>query len=71
MDDRYKRLNSATGEPFLAGYQDETGRIFLRYLNKQGNDGYYLEERKKDINSFKNKARELKINYDLNQQSNQ
>ena len=38
MDDRYKRLNSATGEPFQAGYQDETGRIFLRYLNKQGND---------------------------------
>ena len=44
MDDRYKRLNSATGDPFQAGYQDETGRIFLRYLNKQGNDGYYLEE---------------------------
>ena len=43
MDDRYKRLNSATGEPFQAGYQDESGRVFLRYLNKQGNDGYYLE----------------------------
>ena len=52
MEDSYKRENSATGEPFLAGYQDETGRIFLRYLNKQGNDGYYLEEWKKDINSF-------------------
>ena len=71
MDDRYKRLNSATGEPFQAGYQDETGRIFLRYLNKQGNDGYYLEEWKKDINSFIKKADELNISYDLNQQLNQ
>ena len=71
MDDRYKRLNRATGEPFQAGYQDENCRIFLRYLNKQGNDGYYLEEWKKDIKSFKDKARELNINYDLNQQSNQ
>ena len=70
MDDRFKRLNSATGEPFQAGYQDETGRIFLRYLNKQGNDGYYLEEWKKDINSFINKADELNISYDLNQQLN-
>ena len=71
MDDRYKRLNSSTGEPFQAGYQDETGRIFLRDLNKQGNDGYYLEEWKKDINTFINKADELNISYDLNQQLNQ
>ena len=71
MDDRYKRLNSATGKPFQAGYKDETGRIFLRYLNKQGNDGYYLEEWKKDINTFINKADELNISYDLNQQLNQ
>lgn len=71
MDDRYKRLNIATGEPFQAGYKDENGRIFLRYLTKQGNDGYYLEEWKKDINSFIDKADELNINYDLNQQLNQ
>ena len=71
MDERYKRLNRATGEPFHAGYKDENGRIFLRYLTKQGNDGYYLEEWKKDINSFIDKADELNINYDLNQQSNQ
>jgi len=71
MDDRYKRLNRVTGEPFYAGYQDESGRIFLRYLSKQGNDGYYLEEWKKNINSFIAKADELNINYDLNQQSNQ
>ena len=49
MDDRYKRLNRVTGEPFCAGYQDEDGRIFLRYLSKQGNDGYYLEEWKKTL----------------------
>ena len=40
MDDSYKRLNSATGEPFQAGFQDETGRIFnwdLRCgVNKNG-----------------------------------
>ena len=52
MDDRYKRVNRATGKPFHAGYQDEDGRIFLRYLSKQGNDGYYFEEWKKDFNSF-------------------
>ena len=71
MDNRYKRLNRVTGEPFRAGYQDESGRIFLRYLSKQGNDGYYLEEWKKDINTFINKADELNISYDLNQQLNQ
>jgi len=71
MDERYKRLNRVTGEPFCAGYQDEDGRIFLRYLSKQGNDGYYLEEWKKDIKSFIEKAEELNINYDLNQRLNQ
>jgi len=24
--------------------------VFVRYLNKQGNDGYYFEEWKKDTN---------------------
>ena len=38
---------------------------------KQGNDGYYLEEWKKDIKSFIAKAEELNINYDLNQLLNQ
>jgi len=27
-----------------------TEEVFVRYLNKQGNDGYYFEEWKKDIN---------------------
>ena len=70
MDDRYKRVNRLTGEPFHAGYQDEDGRIFLRYLRKQGNDGYYLEEWKKDIKNFKDKAKVLNIYYDLIHQSN-
>lgn len=52
MDDRYKRLNQDTGKPFNEGYQDENGRYFIRYLNKQGNDGYYFEEWAKDKNTF-------------------
>lgn len=52
MDDRYKRLNQETGKPFHEGYQDENGRYFIRYLNKQGNDGYYFEEWAKDKNAF-------------------
>ena len=68
MDDRYKRLNRENGKPFYPGYKDENGRFFLRYLEKQGNDGYYLEEWKKDSKSFLDKANELNINYDLDQQ---
>tara|TARA_Y100000768_G_scaffold352586_1_gene304295 strand:- start:222 stop:401 length:180 start_codon:yes stop_codon:yes gene_type:complete len=52
MDDRYKRLNKDTGEPYNEGYQDENGRLFVRYLNKQGNDGYYFEEWAKDKDAF-------------------
>ena len=52
MDDRFKRLNTLTGELFEPGFKDENGRFFLRYLKKQGNDGYYLEEWKKDYKSF-------------------
>ena len=43
MEDRFKRPNRSTGKPFEAGFQDEDGRVFLRYINKHGNDGYYLE----------------------------
>ena len=49
MDDRYKRLNSATGEPFQAGYQDETGRIFLRYLINKVMMGIILKNGKKTL----------------------
>ena len=52
MDDRYKRLNKNTGEPYEEGFQDENGRFFVRYLNKQGNDGYYFEEWAKDKDAF-------------------
>jgi hypothetical protein len=49
MDDRFKRLNTLTGKLFEPGFKDENGRFFLRYLKKQGNDGYYLEEWKKTL----------------------
>ena len=64
MDDQFKRPNKLTGKPFKPGYKDEDGRVFLRYLNKHGNDGYYLEEWKKDMDSFLKKAKQLDINHD-------
>tara|TARA_Y100000817_G_C16736560_1_gene490449 strand:- start:546 stop:770 length:225 start_codon:yes stop_codon:yes gene_type:complete len=71
MDNRFKRLNRITGKLFEPGFKDENGRFFLRYLKKQGNDGYYLEEWKKDFDTFVKKAEELNINYDSNLQSHQ
>ena len=50
LDDKYKRPNQETGKPFEEGFVDVSGRVFVRYLNKQGNDGYYFEEWKKDTN---------------------
>ena len=35
--------------------KDEDGRFFVKYLNKQGNDGYYYEEWAKDKEAFLNK----------------
>mgnify|MGYP003322911093 FL=1 len=52
MDVRYKRINKDTGKPFHEGYQDENGRFFIIYLNKQGNDGYYFEEWAKNEDAF-------------------
>ena len=68
MNNSYKRINIETGKPFETGFEDENGRFFLRYLSKHGNDGYLLEEWKKDLESFMIKAKELNINFDLNQQ---
>ena len=68
MNNNYKRINIETGKPFEPGFEDENGRFFLRYLSKHGNDGYLLEEWKKDLESFMIKAKELNINFDLNQQ---
>ena len=50
--DEFKRINRSTGKPFTQGYQDENGRIFYSYVNKIGNDGWYLEEWKKDKEAF-------------------
>ena len=32
--------------------KDEDGRFFVKYVNKQGNDGYYYEEWAKDKETF-------------------
>jgi len=63
-DNKFKRPNKHTGKPFEPGFEDEDGRVFLRYLNKHGKDGYYLEEWKKDMDSFLKKAKQLDINHD-------
>ena len=41
---------------------DENGRIFYSYVNKIGNDGWYLEEWKKDMESFKAKKSQERNN---------
>jgi len=41
--DIHKRINKTTGKPFKKGDVDISGRIFKKYHNKIGNDGYYLE----------------------------
>tara|TARA_B100001029_G_C14989003_1_gene410832 strand:+ start:79 stop:273 length:195 start_codon:yes stop_codon:yes gene_type:complete len=64
MDKRFKRPNKLTGKPFEKGFQDDSGRVFLRYINKHGNDGYYLEEWKKDMDSYLKKLKELNANSD-------
>ena len=64
MDERFKRPNKLTGKPFEKGFQDDSGRVFLRYINKHGNDGYYLEEWKKDMDSYLKKLKELNTNSD-------
>ena len=48
MEDHFKRPNKLTGIPYESGFKDEDGRFFVKYLNKQGNDGYYFEEWAKD-----------------------
>ena len=44
MEDHFKRPNKLTGMPYETGFEDEDGRFFVKYLSKQGNDGYYFEE---------------------------
>ena len=64
MDEQFKRPNKLTGKPFEPGFQDETGRVFLRYLKKQGNDGYFLEEWKKNIEDYQKKIKKLEASSD-------
>ena len=64
MDNQFKRPNKLTGKPYEPGFEDASGRIFLRYINKHGNDGYYLEEWKKDMDSYLKKVNELNTNPD-------
>ena len=52
MKEHFKRPNKCTGKPYELGFEDEDGRYFIRYLNKQGNDGYYFEEWAKDKDAY-------------------
>ena len=47
MEEHFKRPNKLTGEPYVSGFTDEDGRVFIRYLNKQGNDGFILKSGQK------------------------
>ena len=52
MEEHFKRPNKHTGEAYVSGFTDEDGRVFVRYLNKQGNDGFYFEEWAKDKDAY-------------------
>ena len=64
LKEENKRLNLITGKPFEQGFVDENGRVFYAYVNKIGNDGYYLEEWKKDMASYLKKVDELNTSPD-------
>ena len=57
LKEENKRLNLITGKPFEQGNVDENGRVFYAYVNKIGNDGWYLEEWKKDMEAYNSKKR--------------
>ena len=57
LKEENKRLNLMTGKPFEQGFVDENGRVFYAYVNKIGNDGWYLEEWKKDMEAYNSKKR--------------
>ena len=57
LKEEFKRLNSETGKPFEQGFVDENGRVFYSYVNKISNDGWYLEEWKRDMTDFDFKKR--------------
>ena len=62
LKEENKRLNLITGKPFEQGFVDENGRVFYAYVNKIGNDGWYLEEWKKDMEAYNSKKRREKSN---------
>ena len=49
MEDQFKRPNKLTGMPYESGFKDEDGRLFVKYLNKQGN---YFEEWARDTETY-------------------
>ena len=51
MEDHFKRPNKLTGMPYESGFEED-GRFFVKYLNKQGNDGYYYEEWARDKKTY-------------------
>lgn len=55
MREEHKRPNPKTGQPFEKGFTDENGRVFFSYVGRIGNDGWYLEEWKKDMASYEAK----------------
>ena len=57
LKEENKRLNLITGKPFEQGFVDENGRVFYAYVNKIGNDGWYLEDWKKDMEAYNSKKR--------------
>ena len=57
LKEENKRLNLITGKPFEQGFVDENVRVFYAYVNKIGNDGWYLEEWKKDMEAYNSKKR--------------
>ena len=57
-----KRLNSITGKPIEKGVIDQNGRVVYSYVNKIGNDGWYLEEWKKDMAAYDSKKRREESN---------
>ena len=57
LKEENKRINLITGKPFEQGFVDENGRVFYAYVNKIGNDGWYLEEWKKDMEAYNSKKR--------------
>ena len=62
LKEEHKRLNSITGKPFEQGFIDQNGRVFYSYLNKIGNDGWYLEEWKKNMAAYDSKKRREESN---------